>query len=164
MQNLTLHYLTDGSCTLMFSRNRELFFVPVVLILKVSGEGTCMDDCELLTCWRTLKLAPRFFQCVICPIHKQASDCLRLQYNKDNSYYVGSSNFLELLSDMSVIFFDINFTRVLSLYVCTFYSVCFLNLQALMDAPDVHIYNEVIKDDSEDTFLKGLVNCWLQVE
>ncbi|XP_064401799.1 DNA-directed RNA polymerase I subunit RPA2-like isoform X3 [Halichondria panicea] len=32
--NLTLHYLTDGSCMLQFSRNREMYYVPVVFVLK----------------------------------------------------------------------------------------------------------------------------------
>lgn len=35
IQNLTLHYLTDGSCMLQFSKNKEMFFVPVVYVLKV---------------------------------------------------------------------------------------------------------------------------------
>ncbi len=33
-QNLTLHYLTNGTCVLLFSRNKQLFYVPVVYILK----------------------------------------------------------------------------------------------------------------------------------
>ncbi len=37
------------------------------------------------------------------------------------------------------------------------FSVHFSPLQALIDPPDVHIYNELIKDDGEDTFLKWYV-------
>ena len=35
VQGVTLHYLTDGSCMLQFSKNKELFYVPVVLVMKV---------------------------------------------------------------------------------------------------------------------------------
>jgi DNA-directed RNA polymerase I subunit RPA2 len=31
---LTLHYLTDGSIVTQFSKNKEMFFVPLVYILK----------------------------------------------------------------------------------------------------------------------------------
>ncbi len=41
--------------------------------------------------------------------------------------------------------------------VCALFSVHILPLQALIDPPDVHIYNELIKDDREDTFLKGYI-------
>ena len=34
-QNMTLHYLSNGSCTLAFARNKELFYIPIVFILKV---------------------------------------------------------------------------------------------------------------------------------
>ncbi len=37
-QNLTLHYLTNGTCVLQFSRNKQLFNVPVIYILKVRQE------------------------------------------------------------------------------------------------------------------------------
>ena len=37
-QNLTLHYLTNGTCVLQFSRNKQLFYVPVIYILKVRQE------------------------------------------------------------------------------------------------------------------------------
>ena len=37
VQTLTLHYLTDGSIVTQFSKNKEMFFVPLVYILKVRG-------------------------------------------------------------------------------------------------------------------------------
>ncbi len=43
-QNLTLHYLTDGSCMLQFSRNREMYYVPVVFVLKVGDSPSCQYD------------------------------------------------------------------------------------------------------------------------
>jgi DNA-directed RNA polymerase I subunit RPA2 len=32
--NMTLHYFSDGTCHLMFARNKEQYFVPVVMVLK----------------------------------------------------------------------------------------------------------------------------------
>jgi DNA-directed RNA polymerase I subunit RPA2 len=37
---LTLHYLTDGSCMIQFSKNKEMFFVPLIFILKALVETT----------------------------------------------------------------------------------------------------------------------------
>ena len=36
---MTLHYFSDGTCHLMFARNKEQYFVPVVMVLKVSQWG-----------------------------------------------------------------------------------------------------------------------------
>ena len=61
-QTLTLHYLTDGSCMMQFSRNKEMFFVPLVFIMKASHaqsmhractehecrQHTCTADAELV--------------------------------------------------------------------------------------------------------------------
>ena len=33
---MTLHYLSDGGMVLAFARNKQLFYVPVVFILKVT--------------------------------------------------------------------------------------------------------------------------------
>lgn len=54
-QNLTLHYLTDGSCSLQFSKNKQLFYVPVVLIMKVSSS-------TIRYCTITLLLYNRFIK------------------------------------------------------------------------------------------------------
>ena len=35
-QNMTLHYCSNGSLTLAFARNKEVFYMSIVYILKVS--------------------------------------------------------------------------------------------------------------------------------
>jgi len=38
LQNMTLHYLSDGVIMICINHEKELFYVPLVFILKVSTE------------------------------------------------------------------------------------------------------------------------------
>jgi DNA-directed RNA polymerase I subunit RPA2 len=39
-QNNVLHYLTDGSVRMMFNVERELFFVPLMMMMKAMVDVT----------------------------------------------------------------------------------------------------------------------------
>jgi DNA-directed RNA polymerase I subunit RPA2 len=45
-QSVTLHYLSDGTCTLRFVIRKQEFLVPVVIILKVCCCGETRQLCH----------------------------------------------------------------------------------------------------------------------
>lgn len=43
-QNMTLHYCSNGSLTLAFAKNKEVFYMSIVYILKVSRGHNVHDQ------------------------------------------------------------------------------------------------------------------------